>query len=86
MKPKTLNRLITTGFLFCVIFAPLGIALNLCGNVLFNEKQYVSFIKWNDLAIDTGCFVLSAFYLCTKLFSNPPSNDDKNNSGDINLN
>ncbi len=86
MKPKTLDRLITSAFLFGIIFAPLGIALNLCGNVLFDDKEYTSFIKWNDLAVDTGLFVLSMFYICTKLFGNPSSDANQDDAGEINLN
>lgn len=86
MNSKKLDRFITIGFLIGVIFTPLSIALNLCGNVLFNDKQYVSFIKWNDIAIDTGLFILSAFYLCMKLFSNPPSETEQNDIGNINMN
>lgn len=86
MKPKKLDQFITACFLLGVIFTPLSIALNLCGNVLFNDKQYVSFIKWDDIAIDTGLFILSAFYLCTNLFGNPSSEANHDDIGNINMN
>jgi hypothetical protein len=76
-----LDRFITIAFLIGVILAPLSIALNLCGNVLFDDKQYVSFIKWDDIAVDSGLFILSAFYLCAKLFGNPSSDAKQDDTG-----
>ena len=88
MKPKTLDRLITIAFLFGFILTPVSITLNLCGNVLFDNAQYVSFVKWNDFAIDAGLFTLSAFYICSKLFGNPSSDtsQDDISESDIGMN
>ncbi len=75
-----LDNLITIGVLVLFVLSPLGIAFSLCSHLIFNEQDYISFVKWNDIVINAGLFIFAALYLCFKLFGNP-QRDDSNDTG-----